>query len=86
MLRNYLDSVHRSNSLAAVHFVDTYFVNVVRTSVDFLAVVDKLLVDVSKPVAFRDDRLEAQHSAHSLVVHMVALPADSYSVDILVLE
>lgn len=54
--------------------MDTYFVNVVRTLVDFRAVEDMRLADAYDT---------AQH-LHSLVVHMVALPVDSYwAVDIL---
>lgn len=46
--------------------MDKYFVNVVHTLADFLAVVDSRLVDA-------DDKLEAQHLARNLVVRMVAL-------------
>lgn len=84
---NYLDSVHHNSSLAVEHFVDKYSANVVRTLADFQEVVDIHLVDVLKLlVAFHDDKLEAQHSVHILVVHTVALPVDSYLADILVLK
>lgn len=59
--------------------MDTYFVNVGRTSVDCRVVVDMRLADAY-------DKLGVQHS-HSLVAHMVALTVDSYSaVDNLGLE
>lgn len=64
-----------------MHFADKYSVNVAHTFPDFLAVVD-IQVDLML-AAFHDDTLEAQHSVHSLVVHMVASLADSYSADIL---
>lgn len=67
-----LDLVHRSSSLAVVHFVDTYFANEDHTWVGFQTEEDILLVDVSSLVASHD-KLEVQHSVHILVDHMVTL-------------
>lgn len=62
--------------------MDIYFVH---TLADF-RVVEDIQADVVMQAAFHDDTLEVQHSVHILVVHTVALPVDSYSVDILVLQ
>lgn len=76
----YLDWVRHSSSLVAVHSAD----NVAHMAflVDFLVVVD-ILADDLLLAAFHDDTLEAQHLVHNLVVHTVALLADSYLADIL---
>lgn len=67
----YLDSVRHSSSLAEVHSVDTYFASVADMPLVGCQVVGSL-ADALKPAAFRDDRLEAQHSVRSLAGHMVA--------------